>query len=116
MRCRGANSPTVNSDVKRAPKDLSQQQLKVRVRVCDDGKLETLDGAETRSRRGWICSIFPCYRPRCAGACWELAEPRAQRLKGVGGSVFKRARSPHWQIKYRMIDRARAMNQFLHRK
>jgi hypothetical protein len=34
----------------------------------------------------------------------ELAELRAQRFKSVGGSVFKRPRSPFWQIKYRASD------------
>jgi len=32
----------------------------------------------------------------------DLAELRRLRLKAAGGSVFKRPRSPYWQIKYRV--------------
>ena len=87
-----------------APKDPSQQQPKVRVRVCDDGKLETLDGAEIEVAVAGSFDFFLATGPDARRTYGELAELRAQRLKGVGGSVFKRARSPHWQIKYRMSD------------
>ena len=32
--------------------------------------------------------------------CAQLAELRRLRHKAFGGSIFKRARSPYWQIRY----------------
>src|SRR5690242_7654975 len=85
-------------------KDPNQQQPKLAVRVRDDGVLETLDGVEVEVAVAGGFDFFLATGADARRTYGELAELRAQRLKGVGGSVFKRARSPFWQIKYRAGD------------
>jgi hypothetical protein len=81
-----------------------QQQTKIGLRVAEDGTLETLDGTEAEILVAGQFDFFLATGADARRTYGELAELRAQRLKGVGGSVFKRARSPFWQIKYRMSD------------
>jgi integrase len=85
-------------------KDTNQQQTKIGLRVGEDGILETLDGVKAEIVESGPADFFLATGADARRTYGELAELRAQRLKGVGGSVFKRARSPYWQIKYRMSD------------
>jgi integrase len=83
---------------------LNQQQPKVGVRVRDDGVLETLDGVEVEVAVAGPFDFFLATGAAARRAIGELNELRAQRLKIVGGSVFKRPCAPFWQIKYRAGD------------
>ena len=85
-----------------SPKDSSTQPSKVGLRVRPDGVLETLDGAEAQiAESGDFFLATGADARRTNG---ELAELRALRLTRVGGRVFKRPRSPFWQIRYRTRD------------
>jgi len=82
-------------------KNPNPQSSKLGFRARPDGALETLDGAELQIAEG-AGNFHLATGPDARRLYAELAELRELRLKAAGGYVFKRERSPYWQIKYRV--------------
>jgi integrase len=81
-------------------KDSNPQPSKVGLRVRSDGVLETLDGREVEIAEAGPADFLFATGEDARRLHGDLAELHALRHKRAGGRVFKRRRSPHWQIRY----------------
>jgi integrase len=83
-----------------SPKDQNPQSSKLGVRVRADGVIETLDGQEVQIVEAGPADFHLATGRHARALHGDLAELRALRLKRAGGRVFKRGRSPFWQLRY----------------
>ena len=81
-------------------KDPNPQPSKIGARLRSDGVLETLDGREVQIVESGPADFYLATGEHARRLHGDLAELRALRYKRAGGRVFKRRRSPYWQIRY----------------